>query len=105
MHSNSLRGLDLVVVRLLQVALVRQIILIMFVRRVARPVPVPGQNFDEQPLGLALEHKDRVDAPLGDPRSAHLHLYLFGTYQERLDATLRRRRTDRQYRYESASTV
>src|SRR5215208_1365791 len=84
------------VVSLLQVPLARRVIVVVFVRRVARPVAVRGQDLDHQePLGPAVLHKDRTYLPLHVARAANLHIDVPGPYHHRVDAPLGRRRSNR----------
>src|SRR5215204_1457920 len=88
--------MDLMVVSLLQVPLARRVIVVVFVRRVARPVAVRGQDLDHQePLGPAVLHKDRTYLPLHVARAANLHTDVPGPYHHRVDAPLGRRRSNR----------
>src|SRR5919107_515591 len=85
LQREALLRADPVVVSLLQVCLVRAIIPIVLVRRVAGVVAVRGKDLhDEQPLGRAILHQDRVYTPLHVPLAPDLHLDVLGFYQQRL---------------------
>src|SRR5215217_8080986 len=84
---------DLMVVGLLQVPLARWVICVVFVRWVARPVAVRGQDLDDQePLRPAVLHQDRTYLPLHVARAAYLHGDVLGHYTHRVDPLIGRRR-------------
>src|SRR5918995_492188 len=65
LDGEALYRLDLVVVGLFQVTLVREGVLVVLVRRVARPVPVRCDDLNhQQPFGWTVLHQDRVYTPL-----------------------------------------
>src|SRR5215213_5013262 len=84
---------DLMVVGLLQVPLARGVIVVVFVRWVARPVAVRGQDLDDQePLRPAVLHQDRTYLPLHVARAAYLHVDVLGHNTTRVDPPIGRRR-------------
>src|SRR5918994_6118714 len=86
---------DLMVVRLLQVSLVRWVIPVVFVRRVARPVAVRGQDLaHKKPLRRSVLHQDRTYLPLHVASAAYLDLDILGPDQHRIRSPLGRRRSN-----------
>jgi hypothetical protein len=85
-----------VVVGLLKVRFVGERVPVVFVRRVARPVPVRRKDLDDQqPLDLSFGHEDGPHLALHVPRAAPLHLYVPGADYERLHTPLCRGGADR----------
>src|SRR5215218_6314433 len=100
LQSEAFVGSDLMVVSLFQVPLARGVIPVVFVRRVARPVAVWGQDLDHQePLRFAILHQDRTYFPLHAARAAYLHIDVPGPDAHRVDPTLRRRGGDRNLQF------
>src|SRR5215213_1426529 len=83
-----------VIVGLLKVPLARGIVLVVLVRRIARPVAVRGQDLDHQkPLRRSVLHQDRTYLSLHVASAAYLDLDILGPDQHRIRPPLRRRRS------------
>src|ERR671911_2966877 len=96
LQSEASYGADLMVVGLLQIPLARGVICVVFVRGVARPVPVRGKDLDHQePFRPTVLHQDRTYLPFHVARAAYLHLDVLGPYHHRVDSPIGRRRGDR----------
>src|SRR5581483_8988397 len=99
LHAEGLRRRRAVVVDLLEDDLLRRIVHVVLVRRIARPVPRRGEHLDdEDPLrGKAgLDHV--VDLPRRVAGAAHLDRDLAGALQHRLEPPLDRAARDRELR-------